>query len=232
MAALTLTPVHGTWPEKDQSHWHRPGSVWWSYMISRGAHPMAPASFEWNGRLNGTDWKWILLELIPFVKQDPRQKFEGWIEGAIDAIRYFTPYPVDERIVIAHSHGLQPILIAAALGLNIHGLVSVGSPVRHDVMAWVKQEYHTDPREHIRWWEHVYDLNSDLIGSARPTPNVPTPQRLGGGLGDGVISIDRYQPWADLNTTVAGIDHSELVFNADKMHFWEDAGILPRLREI
>lgn len=115
-----------------------------------------------------------------------------WYAGGA-ALRYFAqakhPAPVS---ILAHSHGGQVALYAAAQGLAVQTLVTIGTPVRGDMEATA-----TRARRNIRRWLHLY---SDADGW----------QALGE-FGDGRLGIYRSMPLATVNILEPGVGHTDLL---------------------
>lgn len=120
--------------------------------------------------------------------------------------------PLERANLIAHSHGLQVVLFAAAMGCKIRRLVSIGSPVRHDLAAVALKA-----RENIGEWTHVYSDHGDRL------------QWLGT-IGDGVLGITRAHPQAHRNISIPGVAHSRLLNEESTFHWWDDAGLIAALK--
>lgn len=189
-------PIHGTWARQEDGA----GVDWWQ---SGGpfAHSMKLAKWDilraddpyvWSGDVNG-----VAGALHRFVGKPPNDKGDWTCAGR--ALRwYLRVYAVAcTRVLIAHSHGVNPAIFAAAAGERIDVLVSIGSPVRSDL-----SDYYARARENIGFWLHVYDSKFDRTGSF-------------GAIGDGNFDWwwnpkSRMQIHAHQNLALPGIGHSRL----------------------
>ncbi len=215
---MRVLPIFGTaggdWDEngqpcQDASHWWHfqeadgHDSAWWAYMRSLNFRPYrTDKGFSWTGELDGlftaTWWPWNWGRKTHPLKQ--------WEAGGDALIYYATPI-YEPFVVVAHSHGGAVALMAAANGLEIDVLITLGTPYRSDMRKVIDRAL-----PNIRRWVHICDRNFDFIGQA-------------GEFGDGVISISRTQPDA-LNLTLDGIDHSHLLQRPEAFHYWTER-ILP-----
>lgn len=122
--------------------------------------------------------------------------------------------PQDTNLFV-HSHGLQPALMAAALGLKINTLTSIMSPVRQDLWITVDGErvdVLPEARKNIRFWQHLYTDRDrmawwGLFGSGR------------------FLRPQRDHPWATvggagINYLVPGVGHSGLLYDALTFGVW------------
>ena len=100
--------------------------------------------------------------------------------------------PPEETVILSHSHGLQPVLVAAAKRLQIHTFVDVAGPVRKDMRAIAEAA-----RPQIQRWVHIHAGHRDRM------------QWLGE-LCDGHLGVVREHPLADENVSVPQADHSEV----------------------
>lgn len=142
-----------------------------------------------------------------------RKNHIDWQSGAAALSYFMRMNDLTEMDVIAHSHGLQVALFAAATyGVKIRKLVSMGSPVRKDMEAVAKAA-----RFSIKEWLHVHSDKSDKW------------QWLGE-MFDGKLGIVREHPLADKNDFVPKVGHSELLRDETKYHFWKDKGWLDFLK--
>jgi hypothetical protein len=198
-------PIAGTWG------WDRGGPTrWWeadspftAFMLGNGLQLVAGGEdpFIWSTDANGAtpwnrgkhhDWKAGGLNLRRYCKPGP----QGSDEGA-----HYVPY--ESRNFIAHSHGLQVVLYAAAAGLRIHRLVSVSSPVRKDMAAVAAAA-----RPNIGEWVHLASDRSDAV------------QWLGE-LFDGAFGIVREHPLADINVCIKKVGHSRLLEDPTAFPEWK-----------
>lgn len=126
------------------------------------ARELRPLPFVWSTSVGG----------IGFGDGD----LNGWRSAGLNLFRMAVPHasvskdfiPGDELIVIAHSHGGQVALAAAAAGLRVALLVTVCTPVRSDVWCGGTDNYcrwetkRKDPclahqaRPNITRWVHLH----------------------------------------------------------------------------
>lgn len=116
---------------------------------------------------------------------------ENLIDWCVPAIARDRRIPGCELHIAAHSHGLQPVLIACAGGLQVNVLISFGSPARADVL----KAYGKAARPNIGHWVHVYHDGFDFW------------QAIGEAF-DGNVGIERQQLLADINWKVPGVGHT------------------------
>lgn len=219
-------PVAGThgWRGGQTGGWWRDGSPWLSELASRGFEPYnSKRPFVWSTHLDGHTGvlrKW-LGKLIPWRKTQSRHLV--WEAAGLSLYAYLVPpvwngaangidVPPHETRVVAHSHALQVVAYACAEGLKIDRLITVGSPVRADMM-----DIYAAARDNIGYWLHLHSDYSDLI-------------QLAGSLGDGVLGIVRAHPWADENQRVRHVGHSGVLTNEDGIRMWHRFGWLEVLR--
>jgi len=175
-------------------------------LASHGLHAGAFEPFRWSGDLTG------LARLLPwnwFSSPESRD----WQAGA-QALRYLLeprgcPVPFSQRNVIAHSHGGQVALLAAASGLRIRRLVTVSTPVRADMVNTIVKA-----RPNIERWLHIYD------------PTLKDRMQVLGELGDGRLGWKRSFPAADVNVSVAGAGHSGMLTQPEWFPQWKQRGLI------
>ncbi len=115
--------------------------------------------------------------------------------------------------LIAHSHGGQVALYAAAKGLRIPALVTVGTPVRADMQPIAEAAL-----PQIGKWLHISDARWDWWGQI-------------GAFGDGAISLTRTMPFPScVNAQLRGIAHTKVLNDPSKFPLWETNGWLEYLR--
>lgn len=165
-ARLTLGP--GTHAIKgglrSRGDWFHDGSNFCELAYSHG---IACNYFPWPTALAGAAfWKpWL------GIKPD----MQDWEIPALNLKERFQPieipeqhWPRQSRInILTHSHGAQPVIIAAALGLKINVLVTVSAPVREDVLY----TYGERARKNIAFHLEYRSLNDRI--------------QFAGGVGDG-----------------------------------------------
>ncbi len=105
-----------------------------------------------------------------------------------------------ETTIIAHSHGLQPVLYALASGLQCNHLVSVASPIRADMQAVTKIA-----RANVKTWTHLYDMDDPV-------------QMLGE---DDPLNSTRDAVLADANIQIPGMGHTGAVDDPANFFRWK-----------
>lgn len=191
--------VEGTWG----GDWARAGS---SFSAMLRANGFAPIRFQgWSGNIAG----------VPNLLAN--RKHSDWIAGGYALASFLAALAYEDRNVIAHSHGLNPIAYACAREkVQIRRLVSVCSPVRHDMRNQMKALTRC-----VGQWRHVHSAGGDVM-------------QLLGGLFDGHIGWTRDWriPGATnlTNLTIPGIGHSRLLTDKRKLPLWRDDGLLDFLR--
>jgi hypothetical protein len=178
--------VPGTWGTRsDQNRWEFPTSILSTHLRSFGLepYPHPNGSFHWSGDIDGG--------LADFLFRSGRHS--DWIAGGRALVYYLQDVPVKDRNLIAHSHGLQVVLYACALGLQINSLVSIGSPVRSDMMEVARRA-----RPHIGYWTCVHSDRSDLW-------------QWFGEWFDGPLGVVRRHPLCDRSIQIPGVGHSRIL---------------------
>jgi hypothetical protein len=179
--------------------WDNPNSPFTAMLAKYGmgvANPERP--YVWTTNIDGAGYN---------------DKHWDWAAAGINLYAYVSPplFPlarlgqVSTRIV-AHSHGLQAVLYAAAAGMKVGSLVSVGSPVRGDMMETAKLA-----RPNINRWLHLSSCGDWT--------------QIWGELFDGSIGIRRDHPLADRNDkmpTEAG--HGGILRDPRYFKLWNDNG--------
>lgn len=211
-----MTPyvaVHGTWSgawgKKPEEYWWWRGP-WMRYMLLQEFAPArADDPYRWSGDVNG-----VAGVLHRFLGRPPAQPTD-WL-AAGDSFRWYCAGLSGPLIVFAHSHGMNPVIIAAAhetRPIRIRTLVTIGSPVRADMLEVAKAA-----RPNIGFWLHLYDSKFDDWGSF-------------GQFGDGQIEwwwspSSRMHPCADMNVAVEDIGHSGLLYEESQFFLWTTRGWL------
>jgi hypothetical protein len=217
MTGLVLVPGTWAWRGPDtKGEWYQDGSPFVHYLLSHGIEVWSRRRpFVWSTRIGG----------LPF----PTSHLD-WEAAGQNLFAYVDPARPDvgvsltgrETRIIAHSHGLQVALYAAAAGCKIDTLVSVGSPIRRDM-----REIAIAARPNIRtWWQ--------LAGGSRDWM-----QWLGeifdGNLGivrDAIYRDEHGKPvvWADQTVKAPTLNHSDWICNPDEFHRWQDECVLSLLK--
>jgi hypothetical protein len=218
---MRYVAIAGTWGQRDPEaaidpwrDWWHPQSHWSADMQALGWHPLRPDPFRWSTDLDGTwlqrvvqrrifgDWWAAAYALCYYCGHEPT------VEGPAKAREYadlWVSRPdavLGPPVLIAHSHGGQVALLAIRLGLPVHGLITVCTPVRRDVLR--ECEGRTPQR-----WVHVYGDHADRW------------QWLGE-VGDGVFGIVRQMPVPGvINVPAArGHGHSGLLTTQSGLRAW------------
>jgi hypothetical protein len=133
-------------------------------------------------------------------------------EAAADALYYFLRLvPLEDRNLIAHSHGGQLPLILAASGFPLRSLTTVGTPPRADVPVTLAQA-------HIGLHQHIYDMRRDWMGWL-------------GQIGERELRFDRtYRDPKVLNLGVDRISHSKVLRDPEFIPLWPLRGWLANIR--
>lgn len=184
-----VTCVAGTWGWRgllsDPRHWTHPKSPVWRYLATKGLTVRCDRhgrGFTWGTRLAGFQVWRRLFGRKPGVAD--------WEVGAAGLYDYHRPATVSPRYLlrgrnlhmICHSHGGNlPYISASALGLRINVLLTVSTPIRHDVLKL----HGENGRKRIGHHIHIFSKH-DRIQQA-------------GQAGDGVISVAGAHPFADVN---------------------------------
>ena len=165
--ALDPEALEGLLRDRQFDHlpWWHPASPFGRASVAHGTIVVAEP-FIWSTALDG---------VIGFNT--------GWYSAGA-ALRYFARYvtPRTPISLIVHSHAGQIAAYAAAQGLEIDVLVTLGTPVRCDM-----QPTRRAARPRIRRWVHVYSPNDPVQLEG---------EQLDGG---GIFSWPRQMPEADEN---------------------------------
>jgi hypothetical protein len=186
--------VPGTWgTHRDEGRWWVADSPLAEHLRTLGAIPLRQEPFHWSTDLNG---------FFGSLFQRRQATHSDWLAGGAALTYYLRHTRVEDRNIIAHSHGLQVVLYACGFyGLKINTLVSVSGPVRADM-----REVTLKARQNIGYWTHVH------------TPGDRT-QWLGEWF-DGVIGKVQKHPYADLNVGTPGAGHSDLFHDPARYIDW------------
>lgn len=187
---IPYTAIRGTWGYRglfDQNHWATHGSPVTQYLEGHGLRLLTDSrgrGFTWTTALDG----WQITRRIFGKPTD----ISDWEVGAACLCDYYLPPSVDPMyhvpgskvIVLAHSHGANPAIIAAALGLKINVLVTVSSPVRVDVLRKYGREARPNIGYHLHYWS-----DGDRLQAA-------------GGAGDGHYGIIREYAFSEQHAPI------------------------------
>jgi hypothetical protein len=143
-------------------------------------------------------------------------KHADWIAGGYAFGYQLASLPFEERNVICHSHGINPVLYQAKNSqVPIRNLVSVCSPVRGDM-----QETATAARPYIKHWRHISATDWDFMQRA-------------GELFDGHWNWKQVRKWeqADENVQIPKIGHSKLLNDPAWVEEWDGLGNIDYLTQ-
>lgn len=173
--------------------WFRPGAEVRSYLESQGMRVIYVV--PWSTELGGHEgWRRTV-----FAEGDPQRLEDHWPwQAGGEAFADEAEHRRDEfagAFVIAHSHGVNPVLYGCASGVRVRGLISLSSPVRPGDMAPIYRA----AAMNIGCWKHAY-TEGDLM------------QWAGTG-GDGILGYVTQNKWADDNESLGRIDHGAVLFD-------------------
>jgi hypothetical protein len=145
-------------------------------------------------------------------------KHADWIAGGHAGYYLLKTLPYEARNLIAHSHGVNPILYTCKLHqLPIRRLITVCSPVRDDMQAIADAA-----KPHIGRWRHICSSRGD-------------PWQRAGELFDGHFTwpfskAARQWRQADENLSIPAIGHSKLLNDPTFLDLWQTDGMFDFLR--
>lgn len=192
----TYITVPGTHGDNGESTglWWQAGSPFARFMHRHGVEPFNDERpFTWSTDLNGHRFwrRWLGM----------RDSHRDWIAAGYALCYYLWPLheqdqyvQIENRNVIAHSHGGQVVFYACAYGgLRINRLITVGTPIRRDMRAVIERA-----RPNIGQWLHVRGTTDHVA--------------LWGSIGDGSLvkarTFDGREDWTDV---VPDIRHSRVL---------------------
>ena len=200
MRVVLVAGTH-SWRNDNRIDWYCPGSPFARLLESYGLAPLFPKSndvcepWAWSSDVGG----------IGFGDED----LATWAAAGKNLFWFCVPprcpdqrVPGDELIVIAHSHGGQVAIMAAAFGLKIAHLITVAAPIRKDVQPYAQRAL-----DNIGEWTHIHSDSSDKW-------------QWFGSLFDGRWGIYRAQPLADRNVAIPKVGHSEILRKPDLFFHW------------
>ena len=195
-----VTLIYGThsWEKPGKTDWWQKNSPLVKFLSERGVTLYQPEyPVKWSGDLEGT-----------FFAKGP-----DWVSGAAYVSCYFDHFfgkvPLEERNIIAHSHGGQVLAWAAYTGVKFNNVMTFGTPVRKDM-----EMQYASLRMMCKNWLHVCDSKSDLMA-------------VWGTLFDGRFKVVHENPYATKNCNLPGkIRHSDALVSPDHFHYWESEGWL------
>ena len=210
---MTVLPIAGTWGWKGdlrdyRSEWWHPESPFMTFLAEQGVVHLCPTDpFIWSTHVNGalfwaknhTDWQAGGAALCYYL---------GSSHYGPDCTT------VKQRRIIAHSHAGQLVAYAAAFRqLQIDVLITVGSPVRADMLPIYRAA-----RPQIRRWLHISSDWSDRM-------------QWYGEWFDGRVGVARRQPFADVNDNLRQIGHSKILRDPACFEYWTTYGWIDWLKE-
>lgn len=186
---VTFVPGTHAW-DGEKKDWYSPGSEFYRACTAAGIEELDPANpYVWSSRLGGTD-----------LGRDTAAELAIWRAAGINFYQYYIPprckhlrVPPADSFALTHSHGLQPVLFACAMGLQLDLLVDVAGPVREDMMPIARAA-----RRNIRRWIHIHAGKRDRW-------------QWFGTIGDGHLGIVREHKYAHVNHPVPQADHGEVL---------------------
>ena len=194
---IPFLAIAGTWAWRGSStgQWYDLASPWSAYMRGQGfEHLRGPdrRPFVWSTDVNGWQFwrRWVGQAATTNDWQAAGHNLFAWLVPPLAPDRCQPPAMTH---VIAHSHGLAPCLFACADGLKVNTLISIGSPVRADLLEVARRA-----RPNIGYWVHLHSDASDRW------------QWLGE-IGDGALGIVRAHPSADLNWAIPHVGHAQVL---------------------
>jgi len=209
---MKILPIGGTWSWKGEledhsGEWWHPRNPFMKFLGDRGFEHVCPAEpFIWSTQVNGSLF-WA-------------KNHTDWQAGGAALCYYLgtsrygpAEVPLEDRNIIAHSHAGQVVAYAAAFrGLHINNLVTIGSPVRHDM-----RPIYRAARPQIKFWLHIASDWSDRM-------------QWFGEWFDGSVGVQRRQPFADVNDQLPGIGHSKILRDPEYFRCWDELGWLEMLQ--
>ena len=213
---MRLMCVGGTWSYGRHSpierRWWWPGSPWLTFMANHNVLSIGPdRPYSWSTGIGGmcslrrggahADWQAsgesLYAYLVPVVNGHTHPN---------------PPYPY---AMVAHSHGGEVALYAAAAGLKIPCLVTVGTPVRADMEPVINAA-----KPNIGYWMHVYSI------ARWPWQRGFDWMQRAGELLDGHVGWQQKIKQANLNVGLKGVGHSGLLYKPVEFQRWVHDGLL------
>lgn len=150
--------VHGTWG-RDHA-WYRPGGALFEALKSRGFDVY---SFAWSGFLCGLPTTHPGDPTYAHLGAD-EGRLVGWLDAG-EKLKLFCenlencldPFGGLRPHVVSHSHGLQVVAFAAALGQRFGTAISISGPIRRDMKRALRAGL-----GNIERWAQVVDPDDDM----------------------------------------------------------------------
>lgn len=206
MTTLPYIAIGGTWAWNGSSkgQWYDVDSPFSANMRLKGfEHYHVLGNFKrpyiWTTDLEGNQWWRRLIGR-------PADHTEWQAAGANLFVYCDLQIKPCELNIICHSHAAQVVAFACADGLKVHTLITVGSPIRADML-----EVYRRARPNIGFHWHFHSDASDRF------------QWLGA-IGDSWFSFRhafspaRRHPYADQNVGVPGVGHSNILNDMTLFH--------------
>jgi pimeloyl-ACP methyl ester carboxylesterase len=193
---VTYIPIGGTdsWDEDENNYqWWERGSEFNRFMATQNLILHARTPFEWSTCLDG-------VPFLPGISK--RNNHIIWKSAAKHLICFLERVPLEERNIVAHSHGGNVTFYALSYGLQINNLITVGTPVRSDMEAVVLKGL-----GNCAYWHHIYDSSKDMTSVL-------------GALFDGKIRVRHNFDLADTSDNVKGIGHSAILNDYKFISLW------------
>lgn len=219
----TALLVGGTWnggTADARGQWWCPPSAFTNFLEANGVEILGrDRPFQWSGNIGGL-WKWCA-----------KRKHSDWRAAGANLYAYLCPpitshyghhrdeegyVPIAERNIIALSHGGQVVAYALSGGLKVHNLITIGTPVRDDMLSvWEKGTKNiTGSWLHIteaNWKRNLWAvLGTFFDGDHKWTYTFP---------------FDKTH-----NVVMEGIGHSKVVADPDFFKLWLEQRWIERLR--
>jgi hypothetical protein len=199
---MKYLPIAGTWGQDDG--WVIDNADPFTCELARyGLEPLRRIDgtplFNWPAKLSG----------LPFL----RRKY--WQQWGLTLGHTLIRLPYIDRNLIAHSHGGQLAIIAAANGVKIRTLTTIATPRRKDVPAEIAVN-------NIGYWQHVFDPKKDWTATVGHRI-----RRTLGQLGDGDVSLERRFLIPGIqNIGIPKVSHSNLFHDPTMLHWLADAALI------
>lgn len=198
-------PIEGTWDNDETvDNWWQCTSQFSRFLRSNDIVQSCPTGdeFVWSGDLDG-------LNIFRYFS---KHRHNDW-HSASKALKYYlVDTPLEQRNIIAHSHGGQVVLYSAADGMAINKLITIGTPVRKDMFGIMKMA-----RPNIKQWLHIHSNWTDFW-------------QVFGELFDGHLGVVRDMPLADMNLSIKGVGHSSILRQPKNFHYWNDLKVIDFLK--
>lgn len=190
----TWIPVPGTWAwdeNPNKLEWYEVGSNIDRKLSSLNLKMHAVGALMWPTNLDGTPME---------------RNHTIWKGAGKHLVCHCQRVPLEQRNIIAHSHGGNVVFYGCSYGLKINNLITVGTPVRRDMEKVVLAA-----RPNIGFWLHISDASFDLMAYL-------------GTMFDRRFRIKQLHNFdlADKNDDVSDIGHSKVL--NDALGGWDERG--------